>query len=218
MKKIFKNRWLVCLFVITAFVGIARVATVENGTNVNKLVLDENKVYDSEGTLRWITGIRNAIQGAIAFGDAITSPTLPTYSTGDQFGVKVPFYNATGASTAKGQVLTSSSSVSALVNIGSPFYANSVALVATTTVIGIADGVYASATTGWMTVSGYALVLTTGTVMPGDVLITTAPSGSPKGYGSVTFSTATWANPKSAFAVSVGSGNVAGGLTPVVLR
>jgi hypothetical protein len=160
---------------------------------------------DSTGNLR-------LYQGDVKLGDAGTTPgyTAPTSQTaGNYFGLKVPFYNA-GTATTQGTVILASTTAT---NFG---YGSSAAVLATTTVLGVADGVYANGAVGYMTISGYALVLTTGAVKIGDILISTDGTNA---AGAVGYAGAK-SSPAAATEIGVAfsSGTTAGGLTLVKLK
>lgn len=113
---------------------------------------------DSSGNFRLYNG--SAILGDIG--------TTPSTSTGGFYGVKVPFLNVSTNSTAAGLAIVSAAGTS---TTGAGTFA---AVSATTTVIGICDGIYATNTVGYMTVAGYAIATGTGTFHIGD-LVTTSP-------------------------------------------
>lgn len=99
-----------------------------------------------------------------------SSNSFPSY--------KVKFLNGSGAATVQGMVIVSSTTPGSTLGAG-----GTVSLTATTTVMGICDGVYANGAMGSMTISGYALVLATGTVAAGNVLVSSAPfTSGAKGY------------------------------------
>lgn len=112
---------------------------------------------------------------SLQFGDNEDSPTLPTATTGSQFSVKVPFYNGAAVSISTGMIVLSSTT-----NSTGIAYGTIGATLSTTTWIGVADGTVDSGSTGWMIVAGYANVLTTGTVIPGNLIVST---DSVAGYG-----------------------------------
>jgi hypothetical protein len=154
-------------------------------------MLDENKIYNSSGSLVFDIGFGTSVlNNSLAFGDNnnVASVTLPSTTTASSFSVKVPFFNGSGAATAVGQVILSSSTAALT---GGNAYGTSAAVLATTTVLGISDGVYAAGAKGWMTIAGYCAVLTTGTVNAGDILVSTAGSAGSgaAGYAGVTTGT-----------------------------
>lgn len=210
MKK--KYLLLVGLFIGLAVPRIVRAVEPANTTNVNRLMLDENKIYNSSGSQAFDIGFGTiVVNNSIAFGDnnTVGSVTMPSTTTASYFGIKVPFYNGSGAATARGQVILSSSTAAIP---GGNMYGTSAAVLATTTILGVADGVYADGTKGWMTIAGYCAVLTTGTVNAGDILVSTAGSSGTgaAGYAGVTTGT-------EVVGTSIGKamlpGTAAGGLT-----
>ena len=110
--------------------------------------------------------------GDIVLGDNVLPPTTDAQSAtlGGYYGIKVPFFNSSSSSTAEGSVILASTTYT------TSAYGTMAAILATTTVLGVSDGVYAANTTGYMVIAGYALVLTTGAVSPGDILVSTAGS------------------------------------------
>jgi len=142
--------------------------------------------------------------GASKFGSDETTPVIPSTTNAANFGIKIPFYNASGAATAQGTIIIASATTN------NAFYGSYAAVLATTSVLGVCDGVYANGVVGWMTVSGYALVLTTGTVAMGNVIVTT---GTIAGYGGATAAPTSGTD----VGVAVASTNVQG-LTPIRLR
>lgn len=114
--------------------------------------------------------------GSLVLGDNGLTPTTantqvtPSISVGGYYGVKIPITNGSAAASASGMVVVSSVSNTSAVQ-GS--FAN---ITATTSILGIVDGTYSSGQAMYMTVSGYAAVLTTGTVKIGDLLVSSAPA------------------------------------------
>lgn len=115
------------------------------------------------------------------------STTTPSTTVGGYYGVKVPFFNGASASTANGMIIIAS----ATFNSSTTFEGSFASVAATTTILGVADGVYASGAIGYMTVSGYALVLTTGAVKIGDLLVSTNTTAGYAGVGSGTIAVGT---------------------------
>lgn len=186
-----KKLWLITgLITSFAVLGIVQAANIENVTNVKALELD----------------------GALYFGDSqdVKYVTMPTASTADKFAIKVPFYNGSPSSTAVGTVILASTTAT------SSIYGTYAAILATTTVLGVSDGVYASGTKGWMTILGYCRVLTTGTVNVGDILVSTAGTNGAgaAGYAGTTTGTQVVGT---AIGKAVSPGTAAGGLTTILI-
>lgn len=137
--------------------------------------------------------------GDLYFGDVGTAPST---SAGGYYGVKVPCYNVGPAITA-GMVVVSS-------NTGTGYCRSSEAS-GSTSVIGVAEGAIASGAVGYITVAGYATVLTTGTVAIGSVVVSSA---SAVGYGGGTTTPTTGTD----LGVAMSAGTAAGGLTLIRLR
>lgn len=115
--------------------------------------------------------------GSIYLGDNGLVPSVdntqvtPSITVGGYYGLKVPIKYVTGVTN--GDLVCSSNTATG----------NALQCVTTntTTVIGIADNTYAAGTVGWMTVAGYAVVHTSGTVSIGDLLVSSATVSA--GYG-----------------------------------
>lgn len=113
--------------------------------------------------------------GNLVLGDNALTPsinnslTTPSITVGGYYGLKVPFYNGSGASTALGSVIVASTTYNNATN----YEGSMVTALATTTILGVSDGIYANGSIGYMTISGYALVQTTGTVVQGTLLVST---------------------------------------------
>lgn len=111
--------------------------------------------------------------GNIVLGDSGLTPTTantqttPSITAGGHYGIKIPITNGSGIASADGMVVCSSFTTSSVQGTFNT-------LTATTTVLGIADAAYANGSSMYMTVSGYAMVLTTGTVKIGDLLVSSA--------------------------------------------
>lgn len=145
-------------------IGLAFIALpifVYSGTDVHTLKVDGNQVWniDNTGSV--------AAAGSIKLGDNNSTPTLPTATNAANFSLKIPYQNGSGSTITDGSVVVASTTASSL------YIGSSVILAATTTVMGIADGDLASGANGYMSVAGYALVLTTGTIVVGDILVST---------------------------------------------
>ena len=173
------------------------------GTDVQTFTVGGNQVFNITNT-----GVVTQT-GALEFGDSNASPSLPTASTAADFGVKVPVQNGGGTTIAKGSVIIASASASGIAIV------SSISALASIDVLGVADADILSFANGFMTISGYALMLTTGAVANGDILISTdGTNGSgAAGYGGVDSTPTVGA----AIAKAIGPGTTSGGLTPVLL-
>lgn len=111
--------------------------------------------------------------GDIVFGDNGLTPTTnnigttPSTSVGGYYGLKFPITNGSGITSVAGMVVCSSFSSTSV-------QGTFVSLTATTSVLGIVDGAYAVGSTMYMNITGYAVVLTTGAVKIGDLLVSSA--------------------------------------------
>lgn len=108
--------------------------------------------------------------GSIYLGDNDLAPSVdntqvtPSTTVGGYYGLKVPIKYTTAVSN--GDIVCSS-------NVA-PGNGLKCVTTSATTIIGVADNTYAAGTVGWMTISGYAVVHTTGTVTMGDLLVSSA--------------------------------------------
>lgn len=190
-----KNKWLVSIasIALTAFIWSAISADTSVSSNsFQRYTVGGTEIYelDKEGDLE-IQGDFQADQltssEGLKLGDAPSSPTLPVVGTADDFSVKVPFYNQSGSTLALGSViLTTSGTVTSNGLAGT-----AAAVLATTTVMGVLDASCTSGAVCFMSVSGFAAVLTTGTVKIGDILVSTSGSNGAgaAGYAGVTTGT-----------------------------
>lgn len=110
--------------------------------------------------------------GPVKFGNNETgsSATVPTTTTGSNFGTWVPVYNV-GAAVVKGEVLISS-------NTGTGYVRGAPATENLTNIVGVAAEAIASGAKGWMVPrgGGYAVALGTGTIAIGDILTSSSPA------------------------------------------
>lgn len=180
-----KLNLLIIGLIALSFVGVwkyVRAAQVASATNVTYLQLDGNAIYDSNGTQRLSIGSSNVLtgqfvtSGPVIQGDTATgaSVTLPTTTTGSNFSNWVPVYNV-GAAVVQGEILISS-------NTGTAYVRGGPATTDLTNVVGVAAAAIASGAKGWMVPrgGGYAVVLASGTVNIGDILVSSATWA---GYG-----------------------------------
>lgn len=155
------NRWGLLIGVL--LVGIP-LAGVFAANNFQREVVNGSQIYDlmDDGSVVH-TGANK--QGNNNTG-ALT--TLPTIVTGSQFSNSwVPVFNV-GPAVVQGQVLMSS-------NTGTGFVTGGTATSGLSSVVGVAAEAIGSGVNGWMVSrgGGYAVVLATGTVNIGDILVST---------------------------------------------
>jgi len=207
-----RKKWLLSVLAVVLLVPFIHAVTGDaniwslNGKGVRRDTPDIQLYENTVGGLPTLY-----LSGDIKIGDTGSgTPTLPTTTTATQWGLKVPFYNSSGATLARGSVLIGSGTVA-----GS---ATSAATTSLATVVGVCDGVVAAWGTGWMTVSGYAAVLTTGTVAIGNLLVSTAGSNGSgaAGYAGAIASAAT-VEAGTIIGKAMSVGTAAGGLTIVKL-
>lgn len=207
-----KHKWLMSLVLILALSNLTAysdTSVASNSYRRDTVGANEIAELDQDGDLElqgdFAADLLLGNEG-VKIGDAQTAPTLPTTTTGSQFGVKVPFYNASGSAMAQGYVVVASAA------INNTMYGSVAAITSTTTVVGICEGTVASAADGYMTVAGIALVLTTGTVAIGDLLVSTTVAG----YAGKIASGAT-VEEGSVIGKALSQGTAAGGLTLIRL-
>lgn len=131
--------------------------------------LDNSGNLTLAGTLTTTGSITSS--GSLLVNDPIKlgyGESTITTANAAQMGVKVPFI--ANDAMVQGNVVIASSPVT---GVQATAYGAITAVLSTTSVVGVCDGTVAAGALGWMTVSGYALVLTTGTVLPGDLLVST---------------------------------------------
>lgn len=169
MKKIIKAPAFMAVAI--GFVALLLMGATERYvTNLGILQLDQNELRNSSGVAMFYSGSsRLTVNGPVSFGNAIStaSITLPSATTGSRFSTWVPVYNPTASTLAAGTVLIASNTGAGYVNI-------SPATIDVTNVVGVAATDIPTLTKGFMVPrgGGYAVVLTTGTITVGDVLVT----------------------------------------------
>lgn len=160
MKKV-KLSWLLVLGLFA--LPVAYYTYVYAAYSYQRFTVSGNQIYElySDGSVSQ-TGPTRRGKSYTA-----TSVTLPTTTTGSNFSQWVPVYNASSTAITAGTVLIAS-------NTGTGYVIHSPATIDLTNVVGIAAESIAATTQGWMVPrgGGYAVVLTTGTVAIGDVLVT----------------------------------------------
>lgn len=169
MKRFLRKYWAIALLV---FAGAGLFAASSDFTDFWTI--------KGTGTLNntaiaWIDSARDftLYDGDVVLGG---SGSQPSTTAGAYPSLKVPFYNGAGAAMVQGNVVLSSVTTSSGVG-------TIASITSTTTYVGICEGSVAAGAIGYMSVSGYALVLTTGTVYSGDILVSSAPAVSAaKGY------------------------------------
>lgn len=168
MKHIFKKFWLLFLAVTVASVG-ALIAfpsssnftdfwtILGNGTLRNTAIayIDTNRDF-------------NLYDGDVNLG---VSGSRPSTTAGAYPGLAVPIYNASGSAWTEGDVIIASRTST------TSGYGSLTTVVATSSVLGVAAESIANGAVGLMRVDGYALVHTTGTVLIGDIVVSSATAG-----------------------------------------
>lgn len=212
-----KNRLKVLLAMLALCVfsyKIVSAGTIEsfngNGANssVVEYVLDDsgnlsiNGNFVSTGTLSTVNDVRLGISG--------TAATNVVTAAGNSHGVMTPIYLSGSNPAFEGSLIVATNSVagstalSGIVRIGD--------LPNTLNWIGIAA---AAASTGSIVdvyTSGFVMALTSGPVLPGQLLVSTNT------YSSYLVSTGTVSSGNALVGIAMSSGTTAGGLTPIRLR
>lgn len=186
--------------------GILRGTDVFRITSSGNIVLATGAV--SGLSLNGTTGAIGMRSGDLTMG----AGGLTITTTSNHPGIMIPFFNASTDGLNLGAVVLATSGT--LNTVGYGTYAS---VLATTSVLGVCAASAPTNTVGWMYVSGYALVLTTGPVQTGNILVSTTGSngaGAP-GYAGVTTGTEVVGTN---IGTAVSSGPVTGGLTLVKLR
>ncbi len=182
------QKWLLAAFVILGLGGIAHAITCgSNSTPVERYTVAGSEVYcldqagnvTSSGTFtsagRIVTSSTTVSLG-VKFGNRIGNPTVtPTSTTAVSYGEKVPYVNASGVTIPAGAVVVASVTAQG----GVPVPGAPCVTLSTNTWIGIAESALVANGTGYMTINGYATILTTGAVQVGEYLVST---GTPVGY------------------------------------
>lgn len=119
---------------------------------------------DSDGNMSTYTDLISKT-GDLSLGDALSRPST---TAGTYPNIQVPFYNGSGSTLVEGDVVVASGTFSSATQQMGSY----VALLATTTVIGICQETVANGAVGRMAIAGYSLVRTTGPVTPGVVAVT----------------------------------------------
>lgn len=166
----FKKYWNLGIALLFAPAIVCAVYTYQ------RFLVDGTEIYElqSDGSLELAGGIQvddyAIIDGPIKQGDSGTgaSATLPTTTTGSNFSKWVPVYNV-GAAVIRGEILISS-------NTGTGYVRGGPATTDLTSVVGVAAEAIASGAKGWMVPrgAGYAIVLASGAVSIGDILVSSA--------------------------------------------
>jgi hypothetical protein len=174
----------------------------------------------SDFTSFWaIKGIGSLTNTAIAYIDVARDFVLydgdvrlggkgsaPSTTAGEYPGYKVQIKNCGTAAWVQGHLI--------VVNDDAVGCGATVNGTDRTDVIGVSEGAVAVGSVGYITVAGYALVLTTGTVNRGDVIVSSAPGTGLIGYAGADTTPTTGAD----VGVALSSGTAAGGLTLIRLR
>ncbi len=139
-------------------------------------------------------------------GDLVLEGTAskPSATAGTYPGIKVYLKNCGGSSWVQGNLIIVDDEEEGCGQA-------STATADLTDWVGIAEGTVAAGSSGYVTVGGYALALTTGTVNRGDTLISTAGAA---GYLGADITPTTGAD----VGVALSSGTQGGGLTVIRLR
>lgn len=145
------------------------------------------------------TGELTAYSGDLVMGGNGSQP-----STSNYYGLKIALKNCGASAWAAGNLITVDDNEAGCGRV-------SPATLDLTDWVGISEGTVAAGSVGYVTVGGYALALTTGTVNRGDCIVST---GTVAGYMGADTTPTTGAD----IGVALSSGTAAGGLTLIRLR
>lgn len=210
--------------------NIPSVTTAGGGVQPN---VGESYQQMSSTASAWARGKDGTVvqNGPLIFGNDKTTTTIPTMPLFSKYSTQEPYYNTTNTINV-GSIIIANSSSSFAANPSSGMMATSSntllgtigVVTATTSVWGVAADTCPANTVCNMITHGFALVLTTGTIFPGDLIVSSAaapiggslgpviPGFGGKFTGTVAVGTVIGT------AVGPGSaGIVAGGLTPVLI-
>lgn len=175
------KKWLLAAILVVAVGGKAHaIVCGSNSTPVERFTVAGSEIYcldqagniTSSGTFT-LTGriltSSSTVSTGYKIGNRQANPTVtPTTSTGKYYGLQVPFINAGSGTMAAGALVIG---VSTGTGLNVPGF--TLGILSTTTWIGVNTESLAAGATGYMTVAGYGLALTTGTVAIGDELVST---------------------------------------------
>jgi hypothetical protein len=190
-----------------AAVGIA-VSLVYAASYAHRLTVAGTEIWriDNDGSFQNQSSFTTIGPVKMGSNETGSSTTLPTTTTGSNFSHWVPVYNPTGSTIAAGTVLIASDTGTGYINVAP----------ATTDLlntVGVAAESIATVSNGWMVPrgAGLAVVLTTGTVSIGNVVVTTVSAA-----GYLTGDTTPTA--EASVGVALSAGTASGGSTLVLLH
>ena len=201
------KKWLYAFGFLTV-VGIAYAQTPSSDINDYFTIKGRGTEYNT--SIGYIDSNKSFnVSGDVVLG---IQASTPSFTAGTYPSVKVPFVNKSGSVMAQGTVVLSSTTAGTRTGWGTQ-----AAILATTTVMGVNEGACAVDAVCWMTIDGYALVLTTGAVSPGNILVSTAGTlgVGAAGYAGVTTGTQVVGTE---IGIAVSSGTAAGGRTLILMR
>jgi hypothetical protein len=222
------RKWLIAFFGAALYAGTVHAITCGAGsTPVVRYTVAGSEVYclDQDGNITssgtYVSSGRvqtssTTVSLGSKFGNNVGNPTqTPTSTTAVLYGLKVPYVNASGTTVPAGGVVIASVTAAAGVPVpGAPSV-----YTATSTWIGIAESALVAGGTGYMTISGYATVLTTGAVQIGEYIVSSAPVTGYAGSLGVNLSTSTLIqNWPFIIGKAMSVGTAAGGTTIILLR
>lgn len=190
------------LFLVLALAGLYRPAQAASNSFTDFLtILGRGTLWNT--AVFWIDTARSVYiyDGDMYLGGKAATPSA---TAGEYPGFKVPIKNNGATAWVQGTAIMVDS---VCVGCGK----TATATTDLTSIVGFSEGAVAAGANGYMTIGGYALILTTGTVNRGDTLVSTASAA---GYltGDTTPTTGT------DMAVALASGTAAGGLTLSLVR
>ena len=164
---------------LLAVIGVSGKYVI-SGTNDLFTIVGHGSLWGIEVLNVESDGDATLYSGDLVFsGEASTADSA---NAGTYQSLQVRVRNNSGTAISIGDVCLADATSQVMGNV------NIANVTSTTSVVGVAVEAIANGSTGLMAVSGFALVKTTGTVLVGQVLVSSAPAGggAPKGYASGT--------------------------------
>ncbi len=217
------------------FIGIGvllfwKIQSLKAANNIQRFVVDTPNAYTPGiSTSPVITdqddGSRTQI-GPLRFGNYPSSPDLPRLSNCTNLSIQVPYYNSTGTINTGSLIAATSGPVTGVffgsIPTSTQSFVGTLAVVtATTSIFGVAADTCAANAVCYMITHGFAMVLSSGTINPGDLLVSSAVTAGAGGGNNATGGYSGKASGTIAvgtvIGTAVGPGFTTGGLIPVLV-
>ena len=151
--------------------------TTFNDLGCDDLILNGNDILDSGATTRITVGSTIQLNGKVGFGVDGTAETV-TATSGNSECMGMQVYMGGAATAAEGSVLIATTTISSKVTV-----MVAPATSGRTDFVGVAAEAGAPGATINMCTDGFALVLATGTIIPGDIVRSTSTGAGYVGTG-----------------------------------